>query len=403
MRLRRTTMKGRRPTCADVILLLQQATGEVRLNPQQQTPSMFAVPEWVTYPDEDWIPITPAKAGIDPDMFAAFVKDHPVTGASFGGEDHTGNRFGAVLTRGGYLLHEWGDRHYRHHTASVGKAFVWALLGFAVEDGLLDPDEPIHKTWTGAGLLSHPHKHLNQGHHRKLTWRHLIGRKDETLHWGGFPFEMGIRWSEKRTGYEEHNATPGVPGWADWTGDPFFDCYSHTEPGTQGLYSSGGFWRLGQALTHVWNRDLKLVLQERLFDRIGISADRWDWLPGEAVKEQKWFYPTIPDAYTWLDPPYEIGGHVVRSGPGWVVISASDLARFGHLIATRGVWNGEQIIDPDWLRGHGGGNRSGVSGESKHFTALGVVTAVGLPEHIHSTASESILPEEMFVGPPRTG
>ena len=53
----------------------------------------------------------------------------------------------------------------------------------------------------------------------------------------------------------------------------------------------------------------------------------------------------------------------------------------------------------EWLRGHGGGNRSGVSGESTHFTALGVVTAVGLPEHNHSCSSHSILPEELFVGP----
>ena len=363
-----------------------------------------SLPNWVTYPETEWIQISPEDAGLDADRFARFLDQHPVTGAAFGGEDHSGDRFGAVFTRGGYLVHSWGDPQYRFQTASTGKAFMWALLGYAVADGLIDADEPIGKYWTGAGELSHSHKHLDRGHHQKLTWRHLIGRRDESLHWGGFPFEIGVRWTEKRTGLEEQNAVPGIPAWAKWTGDPSFDCYSHAEPGTQGLYSSAGFWRLGQALTHVWNRDLKDVLQERLFDLIGIPSERWDWLPGGAVKEQKYFYPQIPDSYTYLDPPYEIGGHIVRSGPGWVVISALDLARFGHLNATRGVWKGRQIIEPQWLRGHSGGNRSGTSGESTFFTAQGVVTTDGPmspPAFRHAIETRSLLTEEFFEGPVR--
>jgi CubicO group peptidase (beta-lactamase class C family) len=222
-----------------------------------------------------------------------------------------------VLTRGGCLVQAWGDRQYQHQTASVGKALTWVVLGAAVADGLLDPDEPIHKSWTGEDELSHPHKYLTAGHHEKLTWRHLIGRRDESLHWGGFPFEIGNRWREQRTGLQEADAVAGVPEWASCTGDPCYDCYAHTDPGTVGLYSSAGFWRLGQALTAVWGRDIKDVVQERLFDAIGIPAERWGWLTGRQVKDQKYFYPTIPDSYTYLDPPYEIDGNVVRSGPGW--------------------------------------------------------------------------------------
>jgi CubicO group peptidase (beta-lactamase class C family) len=356
------------------------------------------IPDWVTFPEDDWITITPEEAGLDAGRLDAFLAGLDVKGADFGGEDHTGNRWGSVITRGGYLLHSWGDRHYRFQTASTGKTFSWVLLAFAIEDGLIDPDEPIHKTWTGEGQLSHPHKHLDQGHHKTLTWRHMIGFKFGRVHFGGFPFELGIRWRERRTGLEDADAVPGVPEWTNWTGDPFYDLYSHTEPGTVGLYSSAGFWRLGQALTAAWNRDLKDVLDERLFSRIGIPTDRWDWYTGGWVKDQEYFYPDIPDTYTYLDPPYEINGHVVRSGPGWVVISASDLARFGHLLATRGNWKGEQIIDPQWLRGHGGGNKSGVTGESEHYTAMALVTTQGL-DHVHSTVRESFLPQEVFVGP----
>ena len=356
------------------------------------------LPDWVTFPEDDWVQITPKEAGLDPKGFEAFLAGLQIQGASFGGEDHSGNSYGAVITRGGYLVHTWGDRLYRHQTASVGKAFTWAVLGFAVADGLIDPDEPINKSWTGEGQLSHPHKILTEGHHEKLTWRHLVGSKHESLHYGGFPMELGIRWREKRTGLEEAAAEPGVAEWADWTGDPFFDLYAHIEPGTEGLYSSAGFWRLGQALTHVWDRDIKDVIQERLFDQMGIPAERWDWLTGSHIKDQKYLYPAIPDTYTYLDPPFEINGKPVRSGPGWVVMSASDLARFGHLNATQGIWKGEQIVGPEWLRGHSGGNKSGASGEEKHYTAMGVVTTEGF-EYKHATETKSFLPEELFMEP----
>ena len=95
------------------------------------------VPDWVAYPDRDWIQITPAEAGLDARKFATWLDSLDVRGASFGGEDHSGNQYGAVLTRGGYLVHTWGDRHYRHQTASVGKALTWVALGAAVDDGLL--------------------------------------------------------------------------------------------------------------------------------------------------------------------------------------------------------------------------------------------------------------------------
>ena len=149
------------------------------------------IPDWVTYPRNDWTEIPPAEAGLDVEKFERFLAGLDIRGASFGGENHTGNQWGTVLTRGGYLVHAWGDPRYRFQTASMGKAFMWVLIGFAVAEGLLDPDEPIHRSWTGEGELSHPHKYLDRDHHRTLTWRHLIGPKEKSAHQGGFPMELG--------------------------------------------------------------------------------------------------------------------------------------------------------------------------------------------------------------------
>ena len=101
------------------------------------------LPAWVTFPEEDWATITPAEAGLDPRAFEAWLGNLDLMGATFGGEDHSGNKWGTMLTRGGYCVHVWGDPHFRFQTASMGKAFMWLLLGFAVEDGLLDVDAPI--------------------------------------------------------------------------------------------------------------------------------------------------------------------------------------------------------------------------------------------------------------------
>lgn len=55
-------------------------------------------------------------------------------------------------------------------------------------------------------------------------------------------------------------------------------------------YSSGGYWRLGQALTALWDKDLKQVLQDELFSHLGIPPERWDWLPGKVVHDNRDFY-----------------------------------------------------------------------------------------------------------------
>ena len=79
------------------------------------------VPDWVTFPEDDWEMITPDQAGLDPGKFSDFIASRDVKGASFGGEDHTDDKYGAVITRGGYLVHSWGDRSYRFQTARVGR------------------------------------------------------------------------------------------------------------------------------------------------------------------------------------------------------------------------------------------------------------------------------------------
>ncbi|MCZ6680504.1 MAG: serine hydrolase [Candidatus Poribacteria bacterium] len=354
-----------------------------------QTEPNPTLPDWITYPEADWISITPAEAGLDLEKWADFLAEREVRGAAWEGEDHTGDNWGTILTRGGYRVQTWGNGDYKFQTASVGKAFNWAVLGLAVERGLVNADDRIHQTWTGEGQLSHPHKYLDRGHHKKLTWR-CLGQRVDGKHWGGFPVTNGYFWRRGSTGSSKETADRPIPEWANWTGDPFYDNYAHAEPGTVGIYSSGGQWRLVQALTALWNKDIKQVLDDELFGEIGIPAEAWDWTPGRVVHEDKTWYAHMPGYGDFLDAPYEINGHQVRGGGGWVVMSAKNLARYGHFVATGGVWKGKQLLNPEWVISHGGGNGSLLSGESTYYTAMGKVTTWGI---------EHPLPDALFVGP----
>ena len=328
------------------------------------------VPDWVVYPAKRWLTKTPAQAGFDAKKFEQLIAKPSPRGAGFGGKIHDGRNWGAVLARAGYIVHTWGDPGYQYQSASLGKAFTWAVVGLAVDEGLIKVDDPIWKTWTGKGQLSHPHKYLDRGHHKTLTWRHLLE------HRGGFPITGGHNWNKQS---DPRYPFYQVPTWAKWTGDPIFDNYAHCKPGERRHYSSGGYWRLSQALTAVWDKDLKEVLDERIFRHIGISPDSWDWTAGKVVHDRQNWYPAMPGYGRFIDPPYEVNGHVIRGGPGWVVMSPKDLARFGLLVATGGTWKGKRLISSEWVRGHAGGNGSLVAGDRDTYISVGVVCTKGLP------------------------
>lgn len=347
-----------------------------------------SVPDWVVYPDKEWIQITPEQAGFDAAKLHEIVAGTNIHGGGTLGVQPNERQWGAVLTRGGYLVQAWGDPAYKCQSASLGKCIMRALFGLSVEAGVLKPDEPVWKTWTGRGQLSHPHKYLDEGLHRQLTWRHLID------HQGGFVLESGYNW---RTKTLFHAVIP--PG-VQWTGDPLWDNYAQMPPGRVTHYSSAGYWRLAQAMTALWDRDLKEVLDERLFSHLGIPADRWDWTPGKTVHDTKDFWPALPNYGEYVDPPYEINGHVVRGGPGWMVISAEDLARFGLLIATGGVWKGKRLIGPEWLRGHAGLDVHVVAGDPETMVSIAKINTKNFPFGREvGTQGRFSFPKDLILGP----
>ena len=131
------------------------------------------VPAWVVYPDAEWHTLTPPEAGIrDVAAWNKWVDSTKkrTRGARFQGEDHSGNKWGVAITRGGYLIQTFGDSNYKFQTASLGKAFTIACLQLAIDEGLIkSADDLIMNYWSGAGKLNSRHKYLNEG--RSLRFR----------------------------------------------------------------------------------------------------------------------------------------------------------------------------------------------------------------------------------------
>jgi len=337
------------------------------------SPGGTPIPEWVQYPGDEWGTLAPASAGLDSEAFGLWVEaQNPRYGEGFAGQrPETG---GTVIVRGGYVVHTWGNVSYPYQSASLGKAFTRAALQLAIDRQLIrNVDDPVRDYWTGEGLLA-PHKVLTHGHHRQLTFRHLSGMM------GGFPVTNGFVWQR---GKASGQYTSDVPDWASWSGDPDHDNYAHIEPGAERCYSSGGYWRLSQALTAVWKRDLKEVLDAELLGSIGIPPERWDWRSGESVRNEVDFYPEMPGYGGFVDPPYTVGGSAVRGGGGWVVMGARDLARVGLLIATRGEWRGRRLISA--VDGNAGVGSNGVWGWGRvkakdgYFAYAKVAMHLGVP------------------------
>ncbi|MGB5809249.1 MAG: serine hydrolase [Polyangiales bacterium] len=342
------------------------------------------IPSWVTFPEAEWAKLDAAKAGFDPRAWKSYLgRCRPRESREHRRPHQQG--FGAVVTRGGYLVHAWGDPDRAFDSASAGKPVVSIALQLAIDRGLIkSADDPIHRYWTGAGALDSPHKHLDAGYHATLTFAHLHDMR------GGFPVSNGATWAKGED----------VPAWALCTGDPRADNYAQAKPGEHHHYSSGGRWRLAQALTAIWGRDLQSVLNDELLSKMAIPAERWTLRSGRYLATTTDYYVDFPGYGRFCDPPYEIAGQTVRGGGGWLVMSPKDLARIGLLVASRGVWNGRRLVsDTRFLSGWGGANGSQLGGVGNEaMLAFGAVTVEGLGgSSIEPMNAEKL--QRMLIGP----
>jgi CubicO group peptidase (beta-lactamase class C family) len=92
------------------------------------------------------------------------------------------------------------------------------------------------------------------------------------------------------------------------------------QPGDRFVYDNGSTFIASAMFTQAMGITMRDFLLDALFRPLGISDPEW---------------PQSADGYT--------------VGATSLILTTSDLARFGHFLLQRGQWQGKQLVSPNWI------------------------------------------------------
>lgn len=201
---------------------------------------------------------------------------------------------GLMIMRNGYVIaeHWWAPYapEYQHAMYSATKTFTALAVGFAVQEGLLNVSDKVVKFFPDLLPKEKP-QYLDD-----LTVENLL-----TMSCG-----------HASTRY----AGSGAEQVRNFLATPF-----SSKPGTVFAYDVACSHMLSHILTRVAGVSTYEFLKVRLFDKLGI-----------------------------VDPIWEIDLDGVNMGNGGSHMRTSDLAKLGQFLLNQGVWNGEQLINKEWIK-----------------------------------------------------
>ncbi|MBQ3078489.1 MAG: serine hydrolase [Clostridia bacterium] len=176
-----------------------------------------------------------------------------------------------------------------HQLYSLSKSFTSTAVGFAVQEGLLNLDDPVVSFFEDL-LPAEPCENM-----KKMKVRNLL--------------TMG-------TG---HSKEPRVFSSDTWRYN-FLTSYIDKEPGSIFTYNTPATYMLSAIVQKVTGQKVFDYLTPRLFEPLGIK-DIW-----------------------WEESPEGI-----NTGGFGLNIRTEDIARFGLFLLHRGMVDGKQLLNPEWI------------------------------------------------------
>ena len=185
------------------------------------------------------------------------------------------------------------DEKFLHRMYSVSKSFVSIAIGFLEQDGLISLDDKIEKYFQNefAGQTDENMK--------RQTIRHMLmmcTAKEDRCWFDDKPSD--------RVKYYFENDKP-------------FSRY----PGLIFQYDSSGSFVLGALVERITKMELMEYLRVKLFDKIGVSKEAY------CLK--------CPGGHSW--------------GDSGIVCTPRDLFKVARFVMNKGNWNGEQILNAEYL------------------------------------------------------
>jgi CubicO group peptidase (beta-lactamase class C family) len=197
------------------------------------------------------------------------------------------------------------DRETLHYLASVSKSVTSALVGIAMDRGLIDGvEEPVFSFYPEYG-------DVKNGDNEGITLANLLAMCS------------GYDWNEFEYGFDDPR-------------DSHFQLFSTSDPlryllgrdlvstpGSEFLYNSGDTNLLGEVVRRVSESDYLTQFADRyLFAPLGINAFHWTRL-------------ALADEITFAS--------------GGLFLRPRDMAKFGQLYLNGGSWDGQQVISSSWV------------------------------------------------------
>ena len=210
-----------------------------------------------------------------------------------------------MILQDGEVLYEnyWNENkeNSRHIIWSVSKSFLSALVGIALDEGLIDDiNDPIIKylkDFKGTGYEGVSIKNLLQ-------------------------MSSGIEFNED---YGDPNSDINRYARVTATGTSqreFAKTLKNSrEPGSYNHYISLDSQMLGMLVAEVTNMTVKEYLHEKIWSQIGMQDDA--------------FYLTDKQE--------------VEMSLGGLNVTLRDMAKFGQLYLNKGSWNGKQVVPTEWV------------------------------------------------------
>ena len=193
-------------------------------------------------------------------------------------------------------------RDTRHNLASVTKSFTSALIGIAIDRGLIGG--------VGDSVFSFfpQYASLQAGGKDRLTLDHLLTMRS------------GLEWNEMDVPYEDvQNDLIQLFR----VQDPVAYILSKplvAEPGQDWYYNGGNTNLLGEVIRAASGQRMDAFAERHLFAPLGITNYRWDHLNADTIHAS-----------------------------GNLELRPRDMAKFGLLYLNGGVWDGQRIVSQEWV------------------------------------------------------
>jgi CubicO group peptidase (beta-lactamase class C family) len=195
------------------------------------------------------------------------------------------------------------DRDTIHNIASITKTVTSALLGIAIDRGLIDSvDLPAHTFFPEIEAFQSEGKD-------EITLEHLI-TMTSSLEWDQNAYDLRDRRNDIVLFYTAPNPIEY------YVSRPLV-----AAPGTFFAYSEASINTVARAIEHASGVELDEFAQEFLFSPLGISRVLWLRI---------W-----PGTWVWAS--------------GNLEMRPRDMAKFGQLYLDGGVWAGEQVVSREWV------------------------------------------------------